>query len=169
MASRNQTQRARARTHRSRKQKQRGAGLSDVLPTTTWGQWANYPGALAWSASTQAPAPLANGGLYTGAQSTGSWASHPLPATQYAFAVEAAKTAGNPEVFYHQRPNDNNGASFSPYVGTPASFQHYSATMGPQLGGKTKSNTKTKSKTKSNAKTKKAKAKAKAKNNRRRV
>jgi len=137
--------------------------LSDVLPTTTWGQWANYPGALAWSASSQAPAPLANGGLYTGAQSTGSWASHPLPATQYAFAVEAAKAAGNPEVFYHQRPNDNNGASFSPYVGTPASSQHYSATMGVQLGGKKKAKAKTK---KAKAK---AKAKAKTKNNRRRV
>ena len=107
--------------------RQRGAGLSDVLPVTTWGQWAQYPGALAWSASTQAPAPLANGGLYTAPQSTGAWASSPFPATQYAQAVEAARVSGNPDVFYHQRPADNSGASFSPYVAQPLSSQHYSA------------------------------------------
>ena len=101
--------------------KQRGAGLSDILPNTTWGQWTNYPGALAWSAQTSAPAPLANGGLYTGAQSTGEWASRPFPATQYAMSVEAAKTSQIPDVFYHQRPNDNAGASFSPYVGVSIS------------------------------------------------
>lgn len=116
--------------------KQRGAGLSDILPTTTWGQWSNYPGALAWSAQTNAPAPLANGGLFTGAQSTGEWASQPFPATQYAMSVESAKTSNIPDVFYHQRPNDNMGASFSPFVGTPLSSQHWSATMGPKLGGK---------------------------------
>ena len=123
-------------TRKHRRQKQRGGNLSAILPNTTWGSWASYPGALAWSASTQAPAPLANGGMYTGAQSTGAWASHPMPATQYAFAVEAAKTAGNPDIFYQQRPNDNTGASFSPYVGSSASSQHYSATMGPKIGGK---------------------------------
>jgi hypothetical protein len=47
--------------------------------------------------------------------------------------VEAAKISGNPDVFYHQRPNDNQGASFSPYVGTAISDKHYSATMS---GGK---------------------------------
>ncbi len=120
--------------HRRKTRKMRGGGLSDFLPITTWGNtWAQLPGALAWSSTTQAPSPLANGGLYTGAQSTGAWASHPMPATQYAFAVEAARTAGNPEVFFHQRPNDNTGASFSPYVGMPYSPQHYSATM---AGGK---------------------------------
>ncbi len=110
-----------------RTRRQRGAGLSDVLPTTTWGQWAQYPGALAWSATTQAPPPLANGGLYTAPQSTGAWASSPMPATQYAQAVEAARVSGNPDVFYHQRPVDNSGASFSPYVAQPLSAQHYSA------------------------------------------
>jgi hypothetical protein len=111
----------------TRRHRQRGAGLSDVLPVTTWGQWAQYPGALAWSANTQAPPPLANGGLYTAQQSTGAWASSPFPATQYAQAVEAARVSGNPDVFYHQRPADNSGASFSPYVSQPLSNQHYSA------------------------------------------
>jgi hypothetical protein len=123
-------------TRKHRRQKQRGGNLSAILPNTTWGSWASYPGALAWSASTQAPAPLANGGMYTGAQSTGVWGSQPMPATQYAFAMEAAKTAGNPDIFYQQRPNDNTGASFSPYVGSAVSSQHYSATMGPKIGGK---------------------------------
>lgn len=123
-------------TRKHRNRRQRGGNLSAVLPNTTWGSWASYPGALAWSASTQAPAPLANGGMYTGAQSTGAWASHPMPATQYAFAMEAAKTAGNPDIFHQQRPNDNTGASYSPYVGSAASSQHYSATMGSKIGGK---------------------------------
>ncbi len=104
--------------------RKRGGGF---LPTTTWGQWSSYPGALAWSSSTEAPAPLANGGLYTAPQSTGAWASQPFPATQYALAVESAKIAHTPEVFYHQRPNDNMGASYSPYVGTAISSEHYSA------------------------------------------
>lgn len=119
------------RKHRKsskRSRKQCGSGLSDMLPTTSWGSWSALPGALAWSASTQAPPPLANGGLYTAPQSTGPWASTPFPATQYAEAVEAAKTAGNPDIFFQQRPNDNMGASFSPYVGTPISDKHYSAT-----------------------------------------
>lgn len=121
----------RSRTQRHRRQ--RGGGLSDILPITTWGQWTSYPGALAWSANTQAPPPLANGGLYTNPQSTGGWASSPFPATQYAMSVEAARASGLPDVFYHQRPNDNSGASFSPYVGTAVSSQHYSATAGPSL------------------------------------
>jgi hypothetical protein len=120
---------------KTRQTRKRGGGLSDILPTTTWGQWASYPGALAWSASSSAPAPLANGGLYTGAQSTGTWASQPFPATQYALAVESAKTANIPEVFYHQRVDANMGNSFSPYVGSPISSEHYSATMGPKIGG----------------------------------
>lgn len=113
--------------------KQRGGASS--LPITTWGNWAAYPGALAWSASTQAPPPLANGGLYTGPQSTGAWASHPFPATQYAMAMESARVSGLPEVFYHQRPNDNNGASFSPQVGVPLSPLHSSIGIPPKVGG----------------------------------
>ena len=129
------------KTHRKQRKhrKQLGGGLSEVLPTTTWGAWASYPGALAWSANTQAPPPLANGGLYTGPQSTGEWASKPFPATQYAEAIEASRIANNPDVFWQQRPNDNTGASFSPYVGDPISNEHWSATAGPSLqagGGK---------------------------------
>ena len=131
----------RSRLNRSRRHRQRGGNLSNVLPVTTWGQWASYPGALAWSASSQAPAPLANGGLYTSPQSTGTWASQPFPATQYAMSVEAARTSGIPDVFYHQRPADNTGADFSPFVGSPITSQHYSATAGPSLqkGGRRRS------------------------------
>ena len=125
-------------TRRNRNKNRKGGALSDVLPVTTWGNWSNYPGALAWSANTQAPPPLANGGLYTNPQSTGAWASKPFPATQYGWAVGAAQASNNPDVFYQQRPNDNSGASFSPYVGSPASPHHYSATMGPKIGGKRK-------------------------------
>jgi len=124
------------RTRKNRRQ--RAGGLSEILPITTWGSWTNYPGALAWSADSTAPPPLANGGLYTGAQSTGAWASQPFPATQYAYSVEAAKAAGNPDIFYQQRPNDNTGASFSPYVGRAISEQHYSATRGGAKVNKTK-------------------------------
>lgn len=131
-----QSSRTIRRIRRTRRRAQRGGTLSEVLPTTSWGSWAAYPGALAWSGTTQAPPPLANGGLYTAAQSTGAWASHPMPATQYAFAVEAAKTAGNTDVFYQQRPVDNGGASFSPFVGAPASPVHFDATMGPKIGGR---------------------------------
>ncbi len=134
-SSRSARLRSASRKARSASRKQNGGGLSDVLPVTTWGQWASYPGALAWSASTQAPPPLANGGLYTSPQSTGAWASHPFPATQYAMSVEAARTSGIPDVFYHQRPADNTGADFSPFVGTPITSQHYSATAGPSLQG----------------------------------
>lgn len=111
------------------------SSLTGILPTTTWGSWANYPGALAWSPNTQAPPPLANGGLYTGPQSTGDWASKPFPATQYAEMAEATKVAGNPDVFFQQRPNDNTGASFSPYVSVPLSNEHYSAMMPAKFGG----------------------------------
>ena len=133
--------RRRSRLNRSCRHRQRGGNLSNVLPVTTWGQWASYPGALAWSASSQAPAPLANGGLYTSPQSTGAWASQPFPATQYAISVEAARTSGIPDVFYHQRPADNIGADFSPFVGSPITSQHYSATAGPSLqkGGRRRS------------------------------
>ena len=129
-----------------------------MLPTTTWGSWAAYPGALAWSPSSQAPAPLANGGLYTGSQSTGDWASKPFPATQYAEAVEAAKVANNPDVFWQQRPNDNNGASFSPYVGDAVSNQHWSATAGPSLqgGGKKTRKNKNSKKSRKNRKAKRS-------------
>jgi len=120
-----------------RRRRHQGGALTDVLPVTTWGAWADYPGALAWSPTTSAPPPLANGGLYTAPQSTGAWASSPFPATQYAEAVEAARVAQNPDVFFHQRPNDNTGASFSPYVAIPLSSQHYSAQVpGKMLGGK---------------------------------
>jgi hypothetical protein len=126
-----------------RRTRKRGGGLSDSLPITTWGHWSNYPGALAWSANSSAPAPLANGGLYTNPQSTGAWASQPFPATQYALSIESAKTSNIPEVFYHQRVNANDGNSFSPYVGSPISSQHYSATMGPHIGGGRKERQKT--------------------------
>ena len=130
---RNSSRRTSRRHSRHNRHRQRGGNLSNVLPITTWGQWASYPGALAWSASTEAPAPLANGGLYSSPQSTGAWASQPFPATQYAMSVEAARTSGIPDVFYHQRPADNTGADFSPFVGSPITSQHYSATAGPSL------------------------------------
>ena len=109
----------------------RGGALSDILPITSWGTWSNYPGALAWSPTSQAPPPLANGGLYNTAQSTGPWASSPFPATQYAMAVAAADTARNPAIFYQQTPA-------YPFVGLPASSQHYSSTMAVKSGGKRK-------------------------------
>lgn len=121
--------------------KQRGGAAT---PTTSWGNWGAYPGALAWSANTQAPLPLANGGLYSAPQSTGAWASQPFPATQYAWAIESARVSGLPEVFYHQRPNDNNGASFSPQVGIPLSPLHSSIGIPPKVGGSRKSKRKAK-------------------------
>jgi hypothetical protein len=102
------------------------AGLSTVLPTTDWGRWSNTPAATQWGPQTSAPAPLANGGLYTNPQSTAPWASSPFPATQYAMSVEAAKVSGIPEVAYHQRPNDNFGSSYSPVVTTQITPKHYS-------------------------------------------
>jgi len=112
-------------------------GLSDSLPTTDWGRWEPYAQSYAWGSNTAAPAPLANGGLYTNAQSTQPWGSAPFPATQHAFALEAAKVSGLPEVAYHQRPNDNYGASYSPLVGSPISQVHSSLSgpAGPMSGG----------------------------------
>lgn len=107
-------------------------GLNGVLPTTPWGTWASNPAATAWGAETQAPAPLANGGLYNSPQSTGAWASSPMPATQHAFAVEAAKVSGLPEVAYHQGIAAGTGNNFSPYIHSPLSSQHYSAGIPPQ-------------------------------------
>lgn len=117
------------KSHRKSLRKQRGAGLSDVLPVTTWGAWNQTPGALKWSPVETAPAPLANGGLYTSPQSTGPWASSPFPATQYALATEAAKVSGIPEVFYQQRPTTDVGGSWSPYVGQSISNDHWSARL----------------------------------------
>jgi len=102
-------------------------GLNAVLPTTTWGDWASNPAATACGPTTQAPPPLANGGLFNAPQSTGAWASIPMPATQHAFAVEAAKVSGIPEVAYHQSINAS-----SPYVHAPLSSSHYSAGIPPQ-------------------------------------
>jgi hypothetical protein len=51
----------------------------------------------------------------------------------YAWSAEASRVAGNPEVFYHQRPNDNNGASFSPYVGVPMGPNFYEARIPPNV------------------------------------
>lgn len=106
------------------------AGLADAFPITTWGsQWNSLPGSTLWGPGQEAPAPLANGGLYTAPQSTGEWASKPMPATQYAFAVEAAKTSGMNEVFYQQRPITQPGTSWSPWVGKTISPEHWSARL----------------------------------------
>lgn len=127
------TQRQR-RSHSRRTQRRRGGGLSDVLPVTSWGPWLNIPGATLWSPTTQAPLPLANGGLYTAPQSTAPWASRPFPATQYGLAVNAAQTSGIYDVFYHQRPTTDVGNSWSPYVGQAISPQHWSARIPPPSG-----------------------------------
>uniref|UniRef100_A0A6C0DTJ1 Uncharacterized protein n=1 Tax=viral metagenome TaxID=1070528 RepID=A0A6C0DTJ1_9ZZZZ len=112
-------------------------GLSASLPTTDWGRWEPYAPSYGWGPNTSAPAPLANGGLYTDTQSTQPWGSAPFPATQHAFALEASKISGLPEVAYHQRPNDNYGASYSPLVGSPISPLHSSLSgpAGPMRGG----------------------------------
>ena len=129
-------------------------GLSSILPNDSWGRWTPYTEARQWGPTTEAPAPLANGGLYTNPQSTAVWASSPFPATQHAFALEAAKVSGLPEVAYHQRPNDNFGASFSPVVGTPVTPDSYSATgpSGPIIhkGGKRKTSKRKTNKRKTN-------------------
>jgi hypothetical protein len=124
-------------------------GLSSTLPTTDWGRWDQFSNAYQWGPSTSAPAALANGGLYTNPQSTGPWASSPFPATQHAFALEGAKVSGLPEVAYHQRPNDNFGASFSPMVGRPISDLHWSASgpAGPMTGGSRRKHRRNKRKT----------------------
>jgi hypothetical protein len=94
-----------------KQQKQRG-GAYPLLPQTLWGP--GWPMAATQASPTgQLPAPLANGGMYTGPQSTGPWASTPFPPTQYAHALETGPA------FFHQRPNDNFGASFSPAFPNP--------------------------------------------------
>ena len=103
--------RNRKQEKKSRKQKQRG-GAYPLLPQTVWGP--GWPMAATQASQTgQLPAPLANGGMYTGPQSTGPWASTPFPPTQYAHALETGPA------FFHQRPNDNFGASFSPAFPNP--------------------------------------------------
>ena len=102
--------------------------MADFLPTTTWsagssaGGWATHEQATQFGAYKSAPPPLANGGMFTGPQSTGPWASTPFPPTQWAHSLEAATGSAGAKVFEHQKPNDNFGASFSPaftsnYVG----------------------------------------------------
>ncbi len=115
----------------SRHRRYRGgyASLAEAFPVTTWGQWNSLPGSTLWGPSQEAPPPLANGGLYTAPQSTGEWASKPMPATQYAFAAEAAKTSGLNEVFYQQRPITQPGTSWSPFVGQTISPNHWSARL----------------------------------------
>ena len=104
-------QRQSKKQKQSRKQKQRG-GAYPLLPQTLWGP--GWPMAATQASPTgQLPAPLANGGMYTGPQSTGPWASTPFPPTQYAHALETGPA------FFHQRPNDNFGASFSPAFPNP--------------------------------------------------
>lgn len=106
-------QQKRSKTRRIR---QRGGklGLADFLPTTTWSTWAAPDQATQFGAFKSAPPPLANGGMYTGPQSTGPWASTPFPPTQWAHALESATGSAGAKVFEHQKPNDNFGASFSP-------------------------------------------------------
>lgn len=125
------TRRSRRTHRRSYRRKYRGgaAALSEVFPVTTWGNWSSLPGSTLWGPGQSAPPPLANGGLYTSSQSTGAWASQPMPATQYAFAAEAAKVAGNPEVFYQQRPITQPGTTWSPFVGQTISSEHWSARL----------------------------------------
>lgn len=117
------------RMNRKSRKNYTGGGLSNTMPVTTWGKWESLPGSTLWGPSSQAPPPLANGGLYTNPQSTGVWASQPFPATQYALAAESATLAKNPDIFYHQRPTTSVGNSWSPYVGQAISNQHWSARM----------------------------------------
>ena len=122
-----QKQKQQRKTQRIR---QRGGklGLADFLPTTTWSAgsagsgWSPPAQATQFSPFKAAPPPLANGGMFTGPQSTGPWASTPFPPTQWAHSLEAATGSAGAKVFEHQKPNDNFGASFSPafttnYVG----------------------------------------------------
>jgi hypothetical protein len=126
-------QRKTMRKRRQQKHRKQGGGyasISNAFPVTTWGSnWSSLPGSTLWGPGQQAPLPLANGGLYTAPQSTGAWASQPMPATQYAFAAEAAKIANNPEVFYQQRPITQPGTSWSPWVGQTISQDHWSARL----------------------------------------
>lgn len=112
-SSREQKKQSRKQRQQSRKQsrKQRG-GSYPWLPQTVWGP--GWPMAATQASQTgQLPAPLANGGMFTGPQSTGPWASTPFPPTQYAHALQTGPA------FFHQRPNDNFGASFSPAFPNP--------------------------------------------------
>ena len=91
--------------------------MADFLPTTTWSAgtaWSTPEQAIQFGPYKSAPPPLANGGMFTGPQSTGAWASTPFPPTQWAHSLEAATGSAGAKVFEHQKPNDNFGASFSP-------------------------------------------------------
>lgn len=124
------TTRKQKQTRRRFRQRGGKLGMADFLPTTSWGPWGSPAAATQWGSGSQglafsgpgsqAPPALANGGMYTGAQSTGSWASTPFPPTQYAHALEAAAGKGPlaPAIFAQQKPNDNFGASFSPAFAT---------------------------------------------------
>jgi len=109
-----QRQQQQRQQRQRRTYKQRG-GMAPWLPTTVWGATAGgWPVAATQVTQTaQLGPPLANGGMFTGPQSTGPWASTPFPPTQYARALETGAA------FFHQRPNDNTGASFSPAFPNP--------------------------------------------------
>ena len=115
-----QQQRKQKQTRRRFRQRGGKLGLADFLPTTSWGGWSSPGAATQFSPTAQASPPLANGGMFTGSQSTGSWASTPFPPTQYAHALESAAGKGvlAPTIFAQQKPNDNFGASFSPAFAT---------------------------------------------------
>ena len=105
------TQRKQKTQRTQRTQRQRG-GAYPWLPQTVWGP--GWPMAATQASQTgQLPAPLANGGMFTGPQSTGPWASTPFPPTHYGHALVTGPA------FFHQRPNDNFGASFSPAFPNP--------------------------------------------------
>jgi hypothetical protein len=118
VSTRKQKQQKQKQRKQTRRIRQRGGkwGMADFLPTTSWGPWGVPTAATQFGHSAQAPPALANGGMYTGPQSTGSWASTPFPPTQYAHALESAAGKGplSPAIFFQQKPNDNFGASFSP-------------------------------------------------------
>jgi len=108
----NRKQKKQSRKQKKRMQQKQRGGAYPLLPQTLWGP--GWPMAATQASPTgQLPAPLANGGMYTGPQSTGPWASTPFPPTQYAHALETGPA------FFHQRPNDNFGASFSPAFPNP--------------------------------------------------
>uniref|UniRef100_A0A6C0BJ37 Uncharacterized protein n=1 Tax=viral metagenome TaxID=1070528 RepID=A0A6C0BJ37_9ZZZZ len=108
----NRKQKKQSRKQKKRTQQKQRGGAYPLLPQTLWGP--GWPMAATQASPTgQLPAPLANGGMYTGPQSTGPWASTPFPPTQYAHALETGPA------FFHQRPNDNFGASFSPAFPNP--------------------------------------------------
>jgi len=112
--SRKQNQQRKRKQTRHFRQRGGKQGLADFLPTTSWGAWSNPPQATQFGPSSSAPPALANGGMFSGPQSTGPWASTPFPPTQWARSLEAATGSAGAGVFAHQKPNDNFGASFSP-------------------------------------------------------